>query len=146
MKVVFKRVIMNEVLTTYLPTALLIIISYSTTFFSDDYFEANLTVNLSVMFVMTTLFVSVMEKLPRTSYIRMVDIWLIYGQLFPFLEVVLVTFKEYCATKRAREIFTLEMEHDIRCRAPDTKKVSVKKTGFLLINYINILGWLDKRN
>ena len=74
MKVIFKRVIMNEVLTTYLPTALLIIISYSTTFFSDDYFEANLTVNLSEMFVMTTLFVSVMEKLPKTSYIRMVDI------------------------------------------------------------------------
>ena len=73
MKVVFRRVIMSEVLTTFLPTALLIIISYSTTFFSDEFFEANLTVNLSVMFVMTTLFVSVMEKLPQTSYIRMVD-------------------------------------------------------------------------
>ena len=86
---------MNEVLTTYLPTALLIIISYATNFFLENHFEANLTVNLSVMFGMTTLFVSVMEKLPRTSYIRMVDIWLIYGQLFPFLEVVLVTFAEY---------------------------------------------------
>ena len=95
MKIVFKRVIMNEVLTTYLPTALLVIISYSTTFFSKEHFEANLTVNLSVMFVMTTLFVSVMEKLPQTSYIRMVDIWLIYGQLFPFLQVILVTFIEY---------------------------------------------------
>ena len=103
MKVVFKRVIMNEVLTTYLPTALLIIISYSTTFFSDQYFEANLTVNLSVMFVMTTLFVSVMEKLPRTSYIRMVDVWLIYGQLFPFLEVVLVTFAEYYSVRTVSE-------------------------------------------
>ena len=94
MKVVFKRVIMNEVLTTYLPTALLMIISYATTYFSDNYFEANLSVNLSVMFVMTTLFVSVMEKLPQTSYIRMVDVWLIYGQLFPFLQVVLVTLIE----------------------------------------------------
>ena len=95
MKVLFKRVIMNEVLTTYLPTALLIIISYATTFFADSFFEANLTVNLSVMFVMTTLFVSVMEKLPQTSYIRMVDIWLIFGQLLPFVEVVLVTYVEH---------------------------------------------------
>ena len=102
MKVVFKRVIMNEVLTTYLPTALLIIISYATNFFSENHFEANLTVNLSVMFVMTTLFVSVMEKLPRTSYIRMVDIWLIYGQLFPFLEVVLVTFSCFNESWRRR--------------------------------------------
>ena len=94
---------MNEVLTTYLPTALLIIISYSTTFFSEGYFEANLSVNLSVMFVMTTLFVSVMEKLPQTSYIRMVDVWLIFGQLFPFLEVVLVTYIEHFRLPSAKE-------------------------------------------
>ena len=94
LKITFKRVIVNEVLTTYLPTALLIIISYSTTFFPKERFEANLTVNLSVMFVMTTLFVSVMDKLPQTSYIRLVDIWLILGQLFPFLQVIFVTFLE----------------------------------------------------
>ena len=94
LKVTFKRVIMNEVLTTYLPTALLMIISHSTTFFPKERFEANLTVNLSVMLVMTTLFVSVMEKLPQTSYIRLVDIWLILGQLFPFLQVIFATFLE----------------------------------------------------
>ncbi len=81
---------------TYLPTVLLMIIVYATTFFRDEYFEADLTVNLSVMFVASTLFVSVMEKLPRTSYVRMVDIWLIYGQLLPFIQVVLVTYIEAC--------------------------------------------------
>ena len=96
MRIVFKRVIMNEVLTTYLPTALLIIISYATTFFDEGAIEMNLSVNLSVMFVMTTLFVSVMEKLPQTAYVRMVDVWLIFGQLFPFLQVVLVTYAEHC--------------------------------------------------
>ena len=28
-----------------------------------------------------------MEKLPVTSYVRLVDIWLIFGQLIPFIEV-----------------------------------------------------------
>jgi hypothetical protein len=28
-----------------------------------------------------------MEKLPPTSYVRMVDVWLIFGQLIPFVEV-----------------------------------------------------------
>ena len=116
MKVVFKRLIMNEVLTTYLPTALLIIISYSTTCFSDDYFEANLSVNLSVMFVMTTLFVSVMEKLPQTSYIRMVDIWLIFGQLFPFLQVVLVTLKERCRARYCSKEENLDIHRVIKFR------------------------------
>ena len=35
-----------------------------------------------------------MNKLPPTSYVRFVDIWLITGQLLPFLEVVLLTVKE----------------------------------------------------
>ena len=30
---------------------------------------------------------SVMEKLPATSYVRLVDIWLIFGQLMPFIQV-----------------------------------------------------------
>ena len=28
-----------------------------------------------------------MEKLPVTSYIRLVDVWLIFGQLIPFIQV-----------------------------------------------------------
>jgi hypothetical protein len=35
-----------------------------------------------------------MEKLPPTSYVRMVDIWLICGQLIPFVEVMLLTLRE----------------------------------------------------
>ena len=35
-----------------------------------------------------------MEKLPPTSYVRMVDIWLICGQLIPFVEVILLTIRE----------------------------------------------------
>ena len=37
---------------------------------------------------------SVMAKLPATSYVRMVDIWLIFTQLYPFLEVILYTIIE----------------------------------------------------
>ena len=35
-----------------------------------------------------------MEKLPPTSYVKLVDIWLIGNQLFPFLEVILLTAME----------------------------------------------------
>ena len=31
---------------------------------------------------------SVMAKLPATSYVRMVDIWLIFVQLYPFIEAI----------------------------------------------------------
>ena len=94
MVVHLKRRIMNELLTTYLPSILLMLITYATTFFKSIYFEAALTVNLTNMLVMTTIFISVMEKLPPTSYVKMVDIWLIFGQLVPFAEVVLLTVME----------------------------------------------------
>ena len=94
MEVVFKRRLTNEILTTYLPSILLILITYATTYFKSFYFEAALTVNLTNMLVMTTIFISVMEKLPSTAYVKMVDIWLIFGQLVPFLEVCLLTVKE----------------------------------------------------
>ena len=78
---------MNEILTTYLPSVLLVLITYGTTHLPSYYFEAAVTVNLTNMLVLTTLFISVMQKLPPTSYIKLVDVWLIVCQLFPFLQV-----------------------------------------------------------
>ena len=79
-----KRIITSEMMTTYLPTALLLLITYSTTFFKPCFFEAALSVNLTTMLVMTTIFISKMESLPQTSYMKMIDIWLILCQLAPF--------------------------------------------------------------
>ena len=104
MQIVFKRRLTNEILTTYLPTILLLLIVFSTTKFKPFFFEAALMVNLTVMLVITTLFISVMEKLPSTSYIRMVDIWLIFGQLIPFFEVVLITFQETYRNGEEQEV------------------------------------------
>ena len=79
-----KRKIQTEMLTTYLPTLLLLSISYATTFFKPEYFEASLTVNLTIMLVMTTIFTSKIEELPPTSDTKMIDIWLIFCLLVPF--------------------------------------------------------------
>ena len=94
MKLILKRRIINELLTSYLPSVLLILLSYSTTFFRPFYFEASVTVNLTTMLVMTTIFIAVMDKLPSTAYIKMIDIWLIFGQLIPFARVVITTVME----------------------------------------------------
>ena len=89
MEVKLKRKITSEMMTTYLPSFLLMMITFATTFFKPFFFEAALTVNLTNMLVMTTIFISVMEKLPLTSYPKMIDVWLIICQLVPFSEVVL---------------------------------------------------------
>ena len=94
MIIVFKRMVTSELLTTYMPSLLLIFTTYATTFFKPFYFEAAVTVNLTTMLVMTTIFTNLMDKLPPTAYVKMIDIWLIGGQLIPFIEVVLLTIIE----------------------------------------------------
>ena len=95
MTIVLKRKIMNEMMVTYLPSVLLMMITYATTFFKPYFFEAALSVNLTTMLVMTTIFMTVMQMLPATAYVKMIDIFLIFGQLYPFSEVVLLTTMEY---------------------------------------------------
>ena len=89
-----KRKVMSEMMTTYFPSILLMLITFATTIFKDEYFEASLSVNLTTMLVMTTIFISKMEGLPPTSDIKMIDMWLVMGQLVPFIEVIIATFIE----------------------------------------------------
>ena len=95
MSITMKRKITGEMMTTYFPSLLLTAITFATTFFKPFFFEAALSVNLTTMLVMTTIFISKMESLPQTSDIKMIDIWLILCQMVPFSEVILLTAMEY---------------------------------------------------
>ena len=95
---VLKRKFVSELMTTFFPSFLLLAITFSTTFFKPFFFEAALGVNLTTMLVMTTIFISKMESLPPTSDIKMIDLWLVFCQMIPFAEVVLLTAMEYQRT------------------------------------------------
>ena len=79
-----KRKIATELLTTYLPTILLLLITFTSIFFDKGLFGDVIAVNLTIMLVMTTIFTSKIEELPPTSDTKMLDIWLIFCLLVPF--------------------------------------------------------------
>ena len=91
MSIVLKRKVATELLTTYLPTILLLLITFITVFFDKALFGDAIAVNLTIMLVMTTIFTSKIEELPPTSDMKMIDIWLIFCLIIPFLEVILRT-------------------------------------------------------
>jgi hypothetical protein len=103
-ELVFKRRIINAILTTYLPSFLILAIVYTTNFFKPFFFEAVVTVNLTALLVLTTLFISVSGSLPPTAYVKMIDIWLIFSQLIPFTEVLLHTFMDCMRSEVDREV------------------------------------------
>ena len=78
---------MSSLLTVYLPCILICMVSFSTNYFKAFFFEAIVTVNLTALLVLTTMFISVTESLPKTAYIKMVDIWLLFNLFIPFAEV-----------------------------------------------------------
>ena len=105
-----KRKVVTELVTTYFPTILLLLITFTTIFFDKDLFGDAIAVNLTIMLVMTTIFTSKIEELPPTSDMKMIDIWLICRLVIPFLEVILRTTIEclncncdICEGKNAKE-------------------------------------------
>ena len=93
MEVVLGRRLLGNFLTIFFPTILLNVIGHATNFFKAFFFEAVVSVNLTVMLVLTTMFISVSNQLPNTSYIKMVDVWLIFNLILPFVEVLIHTYK-----------------------------------------------------
>ena len=81
-------------MTVYVPTVLLNIIGHATNYYKDFFFEAVVTVNLTCMLVLATMFISISNDLPTTSYLKMMDYWLIFTLLLPFIEVLLHTYME----------------------------------------------------
>ena len=94
MVITLRRKFLREVITTYLPTILLMIATFITTFFKPEFFEAALGVNLTTMLMMTTIFMTSLSELTDTAYPKWIDFWLIFCQIIPLTEVVLLTLKE----------------------------------------------------
>ena len=57
-------------------------------FFQPIHFDVIVAVNVTLLLVLSGLFISILESMPRTSYIKMVDAWLLFCLLMPLLEVI----------------------------------------------------------
>ena len=77
MEIVFQRRLTNELMTTYLPSLLLLLMSYATSFFKPFFFEAAVTVNLSILLVTTTLFI----RSVKVTSIEFLAVFLLYLML-----------------------------------------------------------------
>ena len=86
------------------------IITFATTFFKPFFFEAALSVNLTTMLMMTTMSIGKMQMLPTTAYVRIIDVWLVFCQLVPIAEVILITALE-CYRDRDGEMIVEPVKH-----------------------------------
>ena len=61
---------MSLILTTFLPTILMNIVGHMANYFKEDFFEGLMSLNVTVMLVLTTLFLRKVLILDIISYLK----------------------------------------------------------------------------
>ena len=64
-------------------------------YFNKEHFKTAVPLAITAMLVMYTLRSSTNAELPTTSYIKFIDIWMLYGTLMPFLILLLIILIEH---------------------------------------------------
>ena len=110
-RIVLQRILTNHITSTFLPTLCIIIIAGLTLFIDVRHFEATIMVALTSMLVMYTLYQSISETLPHTAYMKMIDIWLFCGLIFPFVIICALTMLDYMIIKENDKITNIAGEN-----------------------------------
>ena len=93
-EVTIGRRLLSFILTTILPTLLLNLIGHSSNYFKEFFFEGIISLNVTVMLVLTTMFINVSNNLPKTAYLKMIDTWLLFNLFKPFVDIIMQTYIE----------------------------------------------------
>ncbi|XP_069995299.1 uncharacterized protein [Penaeus vannamei] len=80
-----------HLVTTYLPTSIMIVIAYITFYFKVHDFNDRVMVSLTSLLVLSSLLTQTSETLPKTSYFKMVDIWLFFCIVIIFMVILIHT-------------------------------------------------------
>ena len=71
-----------------------------TVYFKPEHFKTSLPVAVTAMLVMYTLNQSISAKLPPTSYIKFIDVWLLFGLIQPFFIIIMLVLNEHIPRER----------------------------------------------
>ncbi|XP_059081996.1 gamma-aminobutyric acid receptor subunit beta-2-like [Tigriopus californicus] len=78
-KFVFRRRMEFHVTNTFLQTFILIGIGFMSLYFDVDNFSDRIMVTLTTMLVIATITASIQASLPKTSYYKLIDWWLLFS-------------------------------------------------------------------
>merc|ERR1719468_685333 len=76
---VFKRKWTYHFWTIFLQSVLLISVAYMTFYFKISNFQDRIMIAITTMMVVATIQSSINKMVPKTSYIKMIDVWLLYS-------------------------------------------------------------------
>ena len=91
-------------LVTYLPTILMNFINQATNYLeTESKCDLVITVNVTCMMVLASVYLSVSTSLPSTPAIKPVEVWLLFNLAYPFLVIITNILTEVRERERERE-------------------------------------------
>ena len=99
-----------HIFNTYVPSFCLMMIALFTLFIDKSHFEVTIMVALTSMLVVYTLHQSISANLPQTSYMKMIDIWLVSGLIVPFLIIAILVIMDYMIQRESKEVTEIRNE------------------------------------
>ena len=82
------------------------------------------------------------ESLPVTSYIKMIDIWMLFTMTIPFLEVVLHTTHEVFKNKRTSKIVPETKVLNIKSGNEEQEEEAAKTSNIMKLKLSKVIGSL----
>ena len=102
-RIVFKislgRRLMSVILTTMLPTIIFTLVTISSNYYAQQHFKTIIPLNLTSLLLSVMLLVGVSARLPQTSYLKMIDVWMIFALMVPFINVLLQGYLDFLCLK-----------------------------------------------
>ncbi|XP_063584655.1 uncharacterized protein LOC134762215 [Penaeus indicus] len=80
---------------SYLPSFLLVIISYSTFYFPLEGFNERIMANITAMLVLVALFQQPCSTILKTTYLKLIDVWYMICIVVDFIMVILLVIIDY---------------------------------------------------
>ena len=101
------RKLSYHIFNTYIPTLVLTMIAGFTLFIDFSHFEVSIMIALTSMLVTYTLYQSISAHLPPTSYMKMIDIWLFGGLIFPFFIITILVIMDSLVMKEKDQVIDM---------------------------------------
>ncbi|XP_068230941.1 uncharacterized protein [Palaemon carinicauda] len=89
---------------TYIPTTLLVIICYLTLFFDLNDFTDRVMVSLTSLLVLSSLFTQTSQSIPKTAYLKLIDLWFVVIIIFVFVIVLVLVIIESLRLKEQKNL------------------------------------------
>jgi len=94
--IVFQRKWIYHLITIFLQSVLLLAVAYLTFYFRLNNFQDRIMISITCMLIISTIQSSIDKMVPKTSYFKMVDVFLIYSFNIVIVIMAIHTYMDMC--------------------------------------------------